>query len=399
MPKILILTKAYPANDVDFHETKVVHYFAREFVKMGYEVKVIHNHVLFPRIICFLGLKFQELLKSIFNATVPFFYDEKINHYQIDNVDVNRIPIKKILPHGMIRKDYINKHFDKIIDILHKDDFKPDVVIGHWWSPQLELLSLFKEKFGCRTSMIVHNIPSLKNRKKMIPYFKDVDIWGFRSKNLQKKFQSFHDTVYKKFLCYSGIPSAFIRENSKRNFGKERLSIAFVGSLISRKHPVAILNAVKKLNGDGVDKVLFVGQGSEEKKIRYFAEFSDLKTKVSLLGFVPREKINQILQETDVFVMISEAEAFGLVYLEAMGAGCLTIASRNEGMDGIIIDGKNGFLCKAGDESELVSILKKILDMNAIERKKISDSAIDTAKQNTDYLAAERYIKNVFGKF
>ena len=41
--------------------------------------------------------------------------------------------------------------------------------------------------------------------------------------------------------------------------------------------------------------------------------------------------------------MISKNEAFGLVYLEAMLAGCI-VASRN-GIDGIIIDGYNGFLC------------------------------------------------------
>ena len=149
------------------------------------------------------------------------------------------------------------------------------------------------------------------------------------------------------------------------------------------------------INDNQISKVTFVGNGAEENKIRYFVKKQNLQSKVSLLGFIPREKIAQILQETDVFVMISEAEAFGLVYLEAMGAGCLTIASRNEGMDGIIIDNENGFLCKAGDENELASILKKILEMKADDRKKISDKAINTAKQNTDYLAAERYIKNV----
>ena len=42
--------------------------------------------------------------------------------------------------------------------------------------------------------------------------------------------------------------------------------------------------------------------------------------------------------------MISQGEAFGLVYLEAMARGCITIASRGEGFDGIIKDGINGFL-------------------------------------------------------
>ena len=243
--------------------------------------------------------------------------------------------------------------------------------------------------------MVVHNIPSLNKKNNYVPYFKEIDIWGFRSINLQAEFYSIFGNIYKSFLCYSGIPSSFITGNKNKNFKNKTLSIAFVGVLVSRKHPLSILKAVKMINDNQISKVTFVGNGAEENKIRYFVKKQNLQSKVSLLGFIPREKIAQILQETDVFVMISEAEAFGLVYLEAMGAGCLTIASRNEGMDGIIIDNENGFLCKAGDENELASILKKILEMKADDRKKISDKAINTAKQNTDYLAAERYIKNV----
>ena len=50
-------------------------------------------------------------------------------------------------------------------------------------------------------------------------------------------------------------------------------------------------------------------------------------------------------------------KTFGLVYLEAMARGCITVASRDEGFDGIIQDGVNGFLCKSGDETELVQYL------------------------------------------
>ena len=47
---ILVMTKHYPAKDHDFNETKVVYYFAQEWMKKGYNVKVIHNYILFPRI-------------------------------------------------------------------------------------------------------------------------------------------------------------------------------------------------------------------------------------------------------------------------------------------------------------------------------------------------------------
>ena len=93
--------------------------------------------------------------------------------------------------------------------------------------------------------------------------------------------------------------------------------------------------------------------------------------------------------------MISEEETFGLVYLEAMSMGCITIASRNEGMEGIIEDGVNGFLCKAGDENELASIIDSINAMSQDNINRISQNAIATARKLTDSKVAEDYIQSI----
>ena len=66
-----------------------------------------------------------------------------------------------------------------------------------------------------------------------------------------------------------------------------------------------------------------------------------------------------MLKQHDVFIMISKNETFGLVYLEAMAVGCITIASRQEGFDGIIKHGYNGFLCEAGNQEELEKLIKE----------------------------------------
>ena len=71
-----------------------------------------------------------------------------------------------------------------------------------------------------------------------------------------------------------------------------------------------------------------------------------------MTGRKPREEVILMLDRADCFIMISRDEVFGLVYLEAMARGCIVVASRGEGMTGIIEDGVNGFLCAAGDENE-----------------------------------------------
>ena len=93
--------------------------------------------------------------------------------------------------------------------------------------------------------------------------------------------------------------------------------------------------------------------------------------------------------------MISSNESFGLVYIEAMAAGCITVASRNEGMDGIIVDGVNGFLCESNNEDELIEILRRINTLSLHDKIKISQNAVLTAKAYTDHKASKEYINNI----
>ena len=117
--------------------------------------------------------------------------------------------------------------------------------------------------------------------------------------------------------------------------------------------------------------------------------------RVHLAGRVQRDLVTQYLDEADCFIMISRREAYGLVYLEAMARGCIAIASRNEGFDGIIRDGENGFLCEAGNAEELASIIRRINAMTAAERQAISENGMKTARRMTDYKMAEEYIGRV----
>lgn len=397
MKNILVLTKIYPADDLKYGDTKVVHYFAKEWQKMGYNVKVIHNLILFPRIILIIAQKFQGFLASKFGGVVPFYYDDRIRNYRVENVDVCRIPILKFIPHGMFSKKRIQKQFNNILKELKKQNFVPDIVVGHWWNPQLELLSMLKEKFSCRTCLVVHNVSPKMNKNAYLQYFKNIDMWGMRSGNIQERFHCIFGNGFKSFLCFSGVPAKFISGNSLRSFNSNSISISFVGNLITRKHPLTILEAVKNVPEDNISCVNFIGDGAEREKLYDFAKRNDMLSKVNFFGKVSRERVSEELKKTDVFIMVSESEAFGLVYLEAMGAGCLTVASKNEGMDGLIVDGENGFLCKAGDDEELSLILKRIVKMDAEGRRKISDKALRTAMDNTDERAAMNYLKFVEG--
>lgn len=165
--------------------------------------------------------------------------------------------------------------------------------------------------------------------------------------------------------------------------------------MIERKYPIEVLNAIQKVYPHKDFTLRYVGQGSLMNIIQRRIEQDNLMNNVQLLGKIPRDKIKEQYDNADCMVMISKGEAYGLVYLEAMARGCITIASRNEGFDGVIINGVNGFLCEAGNDNELATIIQSINDLEPEERLRISEKAIATAKRLTDENAARMYLDDL----
>lgn len=218
--------------------------------------------------------------------------------------------------------------------------------------------------------------------------------WGFRSNAIQREFESIITKPHNSFVCYSGIPSRFINSQLDRKYETAN-RIIYVGELIERKHPYELLLAVHKTYVKLGFSLTFVGDGPERKKLESFIKANNLESKVKLVGKIPREIITKHLDESDIFAMASRGEAFGLVYLEAMARGCITIASRNEGIDGVIKDNVNGYLVEAGNIDEISDVLKRICSFTSNERKAIALAGYETASNMTDKNMALDYLNKL----
>lgn len=395
--KILLLTSIYVGNDIPNTFTPVVHYFAREWVKMGNEVLVVHNQAYYPRAMYLISSLFEMTISSITGTTVPVKRNIADREYFIDNVPVYRFPMFKLIPHRKFSSSVIKSQTNKILRLLEDKRFIPDIIIGHWANPQLELVNKLKDNIGCRSCIVMHdsgkNIKSIhrNNYKQLIS---NIDVWGYRSHPIQIEFEQNYGERKNSFLCFSGIPQEFIMENNPRLFKKDLNTFLFVGTLIKRKYPASIINAINQVYKHGLFKINYIGSGGEQSAIKKLIKSKKLENSVYLLGKLPRIDIQEIMAKSDCFIMISKDEAFGLVYLEAMGAGCITIASRDEGFDGIIEHGVNGFLCEAGNENELAILIRHINSLSSHEKNRISTNAINTAKQLTNKKVAKYYIEN-----
>ena len=394
---ILLFTTIYPAPDLKYG-TQAIHYFTKEWVKMGYRVKVVHFLVVYPSILYTIARYFRDIIASRTGNIVFTKKEKEDKNYMLDGVKVDRIPIFKWIPHGKFTKKEIEKALEKIIQKNQQDEFVPDLMMGHFSNPHLEIITKLKQRYPAKTCMVMHDVG--KSIQQIYPrnyqqLMKSIDVWGYRSMPIKNKFESTFGVQSNSFMCYSGIPASYITDKNDRSFDGKLSRFIYVGELIARKHPTALVKALYKVYPEKNYQITYIGKGAEEMGIRALATKYEVNDCILLKGKIPRDEIPQILDTSECFIMISSNETFGLVYLEAMSRGCLTIGSRNEGIDGIIEHGINGFLCEAGNEEELTVIIKHINQLSPQERRQISQNAIATAQRLTDDKVAKNYISSV----
>ena len=395
---ILVLTSEYPGffQDKENNITPVVHYFTKEWVKSGHNVIVINNAVRYPYFVHLLpnfikGMVTKKIGYSIMGT--DYLREEE---YVWEGVKVWRFPIIKYIPHGDFSESVINKQIDKIKSVTTKLNFKPDLIIGHWPTPQMQILSKIKSFYNCPTALTFHGTRyMLKPKFDYNKYLKNIDAIGFRNYSDAKKVQEYLGLKELPYVCQSGIPDEYI-EKIKPDFSKfnnmETIQFLYVGRLIDRKY---VDVTIKALHESQIDNFVFniIGSGPCENALRSLVSDLGMESKVKFLGRMSRDEVMSYYNKAHFFVMVSRDEAFGLVYLEAMCAGCIPIAAKGEGMDGIIIDGNNGFLLNAGDKNELVDLIDHIGRYINNDIVKLSLETRRDVEKISDSIVSKKYLE------
>lgn len=400
---ILILSSIYPQPDDNKESgvTKVVHSFAREWVKKGYNVFVIHNHTIYPEIYNKLLNSKIGKLNSKFGIVFP---PEKQNinlRTEKDGVIIQRLSMKKYIPRISFSEKKIDTQLNTIINLLKSIKFKPDLVIGHWENPQIQLVSKLKDYYGIKSSLVFHEIVYSHTslyRNRNIKYISNIDSIGARSPKIAKEVSYLYNFNKEIFICESGIPDAYFDNKLypiTKYENKINNSFIFVGRLVQRKNVDLIIKALEKYKSITDFTFNIIGAGEEESSLMNLTRSFQLNNRVFFNGFLNRNQIIEKLNENEIFIMLSENETFGLVYIEAMSRGCIVIASTDGGMKNIIQHGINGFLCDNKDENYLFKLLIKINNLSLSEKKEISLNAIKTAAGFKDSVKANQYLQNI----
>lgn len=99
-------------------------------------------------------------------------------------------------------------------------------------------------------------------------------------------------------------------------------------------------------------RLVLIGSGPEQEKIRALIEEKGLSDKVKFLG--RQDDVSELIPCADIYMLPSEHESFGLTALEAMSCGVPVIGTSGSGMDDFLGDNSGGFLYPVGDVHAMV---------------------------------------------
>ena len=146
-----------------------------------------------------------------------------------------------------------------------------------------------------------------------------------------------------------------------------------------------VIKVFYKVNKEIPSKLLMIGEGPDRIKAENLANKLNISDDVLFLG--NSNEVAKILCYSDVFLLPSETESFGLAALEAMAANTPVISTNTGGLPEVNIHGETGFLSNLGDVDDMakntISLLKHEETLLVFKQK---------AKQHTKKFALENIL-------
>ncbi len=280
--------------------------------------------------------------KSIWETYNRFFYKDKIAKV-LRNIDENKVGESKIIHAHTWFSDggvayELNKKTNKpfIIAIRNTD-------VNFFYKYRIDLRK-YGHKILFNANKIILISPSYKIMlRELLPY----KVYS----KIENKFEVIPNGIND--FWFDNTTSS-IAKNKKKDF-------IYVGDINNNKNIDLLIKSFVRISSKSkIGKLKLVGFRNLTKyeqtiKDKYASfseiEFYDRKTK---------EEIKEIYSKSDIFIMISKKETFGLVYIEALSQGLPIIYSKGQGVDGYFDDIQVGEKVDFNDTDSICNAMLKI---------------------------------------
>lgn len=235
---------------------------------------------------------------------------------------------------------------------------KKKLIIHYHMDVRWPLTSIFFKILSIPSKLIQSSL--FKKADKIVSNSLDLVKYGFVANFYKKYPDKFCEVHYgidtKKFKIYD----LKFKNNSLK-------TILFVGGIDKAHYFKGIdilLKAVSKMQFSNY-KLLIVGDGDLRQQYEKQAKQLNINNKVFFLGKIPNEKLPEIYQQADLFVLPSiKNESFGIVLLEAMACGVPVIASNLFGVRTVFQNNIQGLLVEPGNVNDLKNKIDQLLSNN-----------------------------------
>lgn len=127
----------------------------------------------------------------------------------------------------------------------------------------------------------------------------------------------------------------------------------YLGRLSSEKEIDVSLTAFANMKNNRKARFYIVGDGPAADELKKLAQKLGIADKLVFTGAVPREETPAYYHNADAFISASKSESQGLTFLEALASRLPIYAIYDGVFEGLVEDGKNGFLCNTTEELTL----------------------------------------------
>jgi glycosyltransferase involved in cell wall biosynthesis len=139
-----------------------------------------------------------------------------------------------------------------------------------------------------------------------------------------------------------------MEEFGESEVSNKKYQIISIGNFNDNKNQILLLQTLEKYR---FGKVLLVGEGVNEIKLRTFVKENNLENMVDFLPFQSRQKLFSLIKQSLCLAITSNHETFGVVAIEAMACGVPVISTKAGGPNDIIINGVNGYIIESNADS------------------------------------------------
>lgn len=303
----------------------------------------------------------------------------------VDNtvyVSQSELPVTKDYPVVFTGKDFgvVDRvlYFGKqkyIIDDIEARELAKDVDLVHahnLFSAGYAALTLYKEKGipyivavrNTDVNVFFHYMVHLRglgvkvmDNAAAVVFLSPAYKWSVLNKYVPQKLRE--KIAKKSFVIPNGIDRLFLDNTpiDNKRVSKENLRLIYVGEVNTNKNLTTTLKACELLKEKGYGPSIKVVGKISDSKLAYIKD----SPFVEYHQHCDKEQVIEYYKQSDIFVMPSLKETFGLVYAEALSQGLPIVYSRGQGIDGYFAEGQVGYHVRSKHPEDITKAIEDIV--------------------------------------